>query len=417
MKCAVGCKAEIIADEHNAADFNVCPQDSHLLCWTEIVSSDPDTSVAVCQQRHARPVQVPHQEQPAYQAPAYLDPVHPGNSPAQQVPYNQGFQGPTNQGNVPAQQVPAYNQQPVQHAPAYNQQGNVPAYQGNAPAHQGSAQNAAHQQVTFPSDSVPDQGGVRIMSPGNLQLVTLGQNQFYFSDIDTKVTWEEARQFCNSNGMTMANIESDQENRLVHEFVKKQYERRFWGFWLGATDAGHEGNWVWEGTQHPLGYVNWDDDQPGGGVTENCLVLHRSGAIQAQQPALPSVPQVENSIASQNTNTKLTTKEPDFGLQTIQIGNSHFYFSNRDNKLNWEGAKQFCKSHRMELASIQSAQENQDIQQHVKKLYERSNQQPLSYDNFDSDQPGGGVKENCLLFHRSDGHWNDFDCTREFIFM
>ncbi|CAL4096627.1 unnamed protein product [Meganyctiphanes norvegica] len=44
--------------------------------------------------------------------------------------------------------------------------------------------------------------------------------------------------------------------------------------WLGASDANHDGIWIWQESQQQLHLENsmWDNIEPNGGTDENCLI-------------------------------------------------------------------------------------------------------------------------------------------------
>ena len=44
--------------------------------------------------------------------------------------------------------------------------------------------------------------------------------------------------------------------------------------WLGGTDALNEGQWVWTGSQKPIGFTDWQDGEPNNVLPgEDCLEL------------------------------------------------------------------------------------------------------------------------------------------------
>jgi len=44
------------------------------------------------------------------------------------------------------------------------------------------------------------------------------------------------------------------------------------GLWLGATDVGHEGTFIWQSSGKPLSFTNWFYLNPNNwGGNENCL--------------------------------------------------------------------------------------------------------------------------------------------------
>ena len=46
-------------------------------------------------------------------------------------------------------------------------------------------------------------------------------------------------------------------------------------FWLGGTDIGHEGTWIWESSVEPVADFVWYESQPNDRISENCMGWHR----------------------------------------------------------------------------------------------------------------------------------------------
>ena len=50
-------------------------------------------------------------------------------------------------------------------------------------------------------------------------------------------------------------------------------------FWLGGTDIGHEGTWIWESSVEPVDDFVWDENEPGSGITYNCMAWYRKDSV------------------------------------------------------------------------------------------------------------------------------------------
>lgn len=78
-----------------------------------------------------------------------------------------------------------------------------------------------------------------------------------YKRIDAQISWTEAKAACESSSGYLATITSQAEN----DFVFTSVGVAGWDHWLGATDGGQEGTWLWV-TGETWGYTNWASGQP-----------------------------------------------------------------------------------------------------------------------------------------------------------
>lgn len=78
--------------------------------------------------------------------------------------------------------------------------------------------------------------------------------------VEEKMTWEEAKAYCEKQGGHLLTINSAEEQAFITSYIKevKLTQNRFW---IGATDAEKEGTWKWI-TNEKFGYSNWGNGQP-----------------------------------------------------------------------------------------------------------------------------------------------------------
>ncbi len=104
--------------------------------------------------------------------------------------------------------------------------------------------------------------------------LTWDNNGHSYQRIENAVTWTEAKNYCESQGSYLATITSKEEN----DFISQQLDSSNL-LWLGGTDAGHEGTWVWI-TNEPWSYSNWRAGEPsntGSGGDESYLIIEWEG--------------------------------------------------------------------------------------------------------------------------------------------
>uniref|UniRef100_A0A8D1PQR2 C-type lectin domain family 4 member F n=1 Tax=Sus scrofa TaxID=9823 RepID=A0A8D1PQR2_PIG len=113
-----------------------------------------------------------------------------------------------------------------------------------------------------------------------LQLILQGWkpyngNLYYFSQV--KKSWQEAEQFCVSQGAHLASVTSEEEQGFVKQFTSSSY------YWIGLTDSGSEGIWRWtDGTPFNNAQSRrfWSENQPDNWKHQNG---QREDCVQIQQ--------------------------------------------------------------------------------------------------------------------------------------
>jgi len=114
-------------------------------------------------------------------------------------------------------------------------------------------------------------------------------------------------------------------------------------------------------------------------------------------------------------------------------------------KANWYKAEQYCRFHGMHLASINSEEEQRNLEDHITsfgmgdehfwtsgtdqaeegKFFWMANGKPITYENWNTGEPNNFVYENgeaehCLELWNRDGkglRWNDTPCSFETFFV
>ena len=110
---------------------------------------------------------------------------------------------------------------------------------------------------------------------GWLEAAHAGMGCLYFNST-TKVMWEEAASYCQSDEMNASLVEIWTELQL--DFVRSELMSLAENgieddWWIGATDQGREGQWFWANSLATVGDFIWYSSDPENGVNENCALL------------------------------------------------------------------------------------------------------------------------------------------------
>jgi len=139
----------------------------------------------------------------------------------------------------------------------------------------------------------------------------------------------------------------------------------------------------------------------------------------------------------ENPNSRWTMPLQKLGSKQYYLG---IFF-----KANWYKAEQYCRFHGMHLASINSAEEQRDLQDHIQaygmghehfwtsgtdqgeegKFFWMGTGKPVTYQNWNAGEPNNfeyedGEQEHCLEMWDRDGKglgWNDTPCSFSTFFI
>ncbi|KAL7301824.1 C-type lectin 37Db-like [Trichogramma pretiosum] len=131
-------------------------------------------------------------------------------------------------------------------------------------------------------------------------------------------------------------------------------------------------------------------------------------------------------------------------MPLLKLGEKRYYLGIFF-KANWYRAAQYCRYHGMHLASINSQEENDKLEKHIKDFglghehfwtsgtdqgeegtfFWMANGRPVSFENWNTGEPNNfryenGEEEHCLELWNRDGKglkWNDSPCSFETYFV
>lgn len=91
--------------------------------------------------------------------------------------------------------------------------------------------------------------------------------QCYKSFTSPKLTWEDAKVFCENISTNLVMITSSEENIYVLSQLNETEDN----YWIGGTNIG--GTWVWSESNANVTYDDWDVGYPQ--ITGDCMVMSR----------------------------------------------------------------------------------------------------------------------------------------------
>jgi len=173
------------------------------------------------------------------------------------------------------------------------------------------------------------------------------------------------------------------------------------------------------------------------------LSQEQSQTIATIVPAPPGLEPAPGS-SSQASRDQYKKTNLKFSMPLTKLGPKSYYIGIFF-KANWARSAQYCRYHGMHLASIDSAQDQKQLEDHIEsiglghehfwtsgtdqgeegKFVWLSTGRPLGWENWNAGEPNnyeyeGGEREHCLELWNRDGKglkWNDSPCSFETYFI
>ena len=177
-------------------------------------------------------------------------------------------------------------------------------------------------------------------------------NGHLYQTFDKNFTWEQAKDYCEKIGGHLATITSEEENNVVKALVEDQNNAFYW---LGATDEETEGTWKWI-TGETWNYSNWYGNQPDNASgKEHYLQIYTKAQSEKCNGYWNDLPQRWSS--SLGFICEFDSIEP--VATTTHNGHEYRLY---DISCTWENAKEYCENIGGYLATVISAEEQQQIE-------------------------------------------------------
>jgi len=96
------------------------------------------------------------------------------------------------------------------------------------------------------------------------------------------LSWIDAQQHCQSLGGHLAEPITEDWSNLLTSIARIETDvLGVESWWLGLSDLGHEGRWIWQNSLQEADYTNWATDYPSSGdVEKNCVTMTAENDLQ-----------------------------------------------------------------------------------------------------------------------------------------
>merc|ERR1719158_352443 len=259
---------------------------------------------------------------------------------------------------------------------------------------------------------------------------------FYFdnSKPDRHLSWVEAVDAGDDLGGYLAEIQTEEQADLIASIAMLENDLAgIDSWWVGLSDIGHEGRWIWSHSDVDSTYLDWVPGNPNLDPhnRDDCVQISKSDNYLWRD--VPCYEKVSASPICQKdiditTTTPVPTTTPFPGCPSgwSRYENSCFiYITSSDNYCSY--AQSHCESLGGNLASLHNQEEFNFVQNLIsysdriwiggsdvvhEGTWTWSDGSDWDYENWLSDQPDDTPDQNCAVIDGAG--WRDLGCTESY---
>ncbi|XP_016431551.1 macrophage mannose receptor 1-like isoform X2 [Sinocyclocheilus rhinocerous] len=212
----------------------------------------------------------------------------------------------------------------------------------------------------------------------------------------------DAQRYCRENYSDLASIDNSAD---VTELLKIVTKSADYAVWIGLMETLRS-EWKWSQgdpafyTAHDLLFRNWASNQPNNG-SYYCAYMSQDG--------------LWHDDSCNNQRSFICYNDSSKGFVLVQ------------QSMSWRNAQSFCRANHMDLSSVRSQSENQQIQQLIntgvwiglfRDSWEWSDKSTSSFRNWAPTEPHSNENATVLVKSGSrTGQWEDWPCNSQFTFV
>ncbi len=152
-------------------------------------------------------------------------------------------------------------------------------------------------------------------------VVKFFQTSHIYEFVDKKMTWNEAKTYCESRGGYLLSVTSPEEQKYIYS--KYLVPNSTPECWLGASDEVKEGEWKWTSGE-AWSYTNWSTNEPNGETRENYALFFANGTWNdGSKGVLPFICEWNSADEVKETNTD-TCFTNSIGMEFVLVENGTF---------------------------------------------------------------------------------------------
>ncbi|XP_059224272.1 lectin subunit alpha [Stomoxys calcitrans] len=95
-----------------------------------------------------------------------------------------------------------------------------------------------------------------------------------FIEQEQKFTWFEANNECAIRNMTLIAVDTFEKNQVIDSLLRKKFPVSP-NLWIGGSDLGQEGKFIWSSTGKSFEFTNWQHQQPDNSKNDEHCVHYR----------------------------------------------------------------------------------------------------------------------------------------------